>query len=156
MHYFGIFFKKFNKPCVNFLRVWTKNTNSWEIFKKFSKTFLRKQQKTNYFGIFFKKFNKLCVNISHVWTTITNCQVNYEKILKILDENSIEKLTFKLILEMVMLKIEPSEITSFFYNNFFNFGGGTFPVFPLATPLNFNVYFGASLKNLLRLHSPFF
>ena len=29
-----------------------------------------------------------------------------------------------------MLKIEPTEITSFFYNKFFNFGGGTFPVFP--------------------------
>ena len=34
-----------------------------------------------------------------------------------------------------MLKIEPSEITSFFYNNFFNFGGGgTFPVFPPGRP----------------------
>ena len=29
MHYFSIFFKKFNKPCVKFLRVWTKNT-SWK------------------------------------------------------------------------------------------------------------------------------
>ena len=56
--------------------------------------------------------------------------------MKILDENSIEKLTFKLFLEKLLLKIEPSEITSFFYKNFFNFGGGTFPVFlPLATPL---------------------
>ena len=26
IHYFSIFFKKFNKPCVNFSRVWTKNT----------------------------------------------------------------------------------------------------------------------------------
>ena len=26
-------FKKFNKPCVTFLRVWTKNANCWEIEK---------------------------------------------------------------------------------------------------------------------------
>ena len=32
MHYFCIFFKKFNKPFVNFWHVWTKNANCWEIF----------------------------------------------------------------------------------------------------------------------------
>ena len=31
---------------------------------------------------------------------------------------------FLTILEKLLLKIEPSEITSFFYNNFFRFGGG--------------------------------
>ena len=48
------------------------------------------------------------------------------------DENSIEKLTFYLIfiLENFLLKIEPSEITPFFYNNFFRFGG----IFPLSLP----------------------
>ena len=30
MHYFSIFFKKFNKPCVSFLRVRTKNTIYWK------------------------------------------------------------------------------------------------------------------------------
>ena len=42
MHYFSIFFKKFNKPCVNFWGVWTKNTNCWEIlwnFRKFQNNF---------------------------------------------------------------------------------------------------------------------
>ena len=34
VHYFSIFFKKHNKPCVNFSLVWTKNT-SWEILRKF-------------------------------------------------------------------------------------------------------------------------
>ena len=42
MHYFSIFFKKFNKPCVKFLRVWTKN----EICRKFSKVFLRTLRKS--------------------------------------------------------------------------------------------------------------
>ena len=49
---------------------------------------------------------------------------NFEKILKIFDENSIEKLNFYFIfiLENLLLKIEPSEITPFF-----GFGGGGFP-----------------------------
>ena len=45
MHYFSKFFKRFNKPCVNFSRVWTKNTNCWEIlrnFRIFLKNFIRK------------------------------------------------------------------------------------------------------------------
>ena len=32
-------------------------------------------------------------------------------------------------------KMEPSGITPFFYNNFFDFGGGGFPPFPLPTPM---------------------
>ena len=37
---------------------------------------------------------------------------------------------------MLLLKIEPSEITPVFYNNFFRFGGGEFSHrSPLATPL---------------------
>ena len=53
---------------------------------------------------------------------------NFEKFLKFLDKNSLEKMNFYLFLEKLLLKIEPSEITSFFYNNLFNFVG-TFPVF---------------------------
>ena len=60
----------------------------------------------------------------------------FEKILKCLDENSIEKLHLLLFLENLLLKIEPSEIRSFFYNNFFGFrGGGLSPLSLLATPL---------------------
>ena len=29
IHYFSKFFKRFNKPCVKFLRVWMKNTSFW-------------------------------------------------------------------------------------------------------------------------------
>ena len=49
---------------------------------------------------------------------------NFEKILKFVDKNSQEKLNLYLFLEKLLLKIEHSEITSIFYNNFFNFGGG--------------------------------
>ena len=57
---------------------------------------------------------------------------NSEKILKFFENNSIEKLSFYLFLEKLLLKIEPSEITSFFYNNFFQFfgGGGDVPCVP--------------------------
>ena len=49
---------------------------------------------------------------------------NFEKILKTFDKNSIEKLNFERVLEKLLLKIEPSEITPFFYNNFSISGGG--------------------------------
>ena len=37
---------------------------------------------------------------------------------------------FFIFFENLLLKIELSEITPFFYNNFFGFGGGEFPPFP--------------------------
>ena len=52
---------------------------------------------------------------------------NFEKIMKFFDENSIEKLNFYFTLGNLLLKIEPSEMTPFFYNNFFGFRG--FPPF---------------------------
>ena len=42
MHYFSICV---NKNFVTFLRVWTKNTNSWETLRNLSKNSLRKYQK---------------------------------------------------------------------------------------------------------------
>ena len=35
----GIILAYFFKTCVKFLRVWTKNTNGWEIFEKILKIF---------------------------------------------------------------------------------------------------------------------
>ena len=58
--------------------------------------------------------------------------------MKIFDENSIEKMEFfyfYFYFGKVSLKIEPVEITPFFYNNVFGFGEGKFPPSPLATPL---------------------
>ena len=86
-----------------------------------------------YLNIFFKKFNKPCINFSRVWTKYKLLEI-FEKFLKFFDENSIEKLSFFLFfiiyfLENLLLKIEPSEITPFFYNNFSVSGGG-FPPFP--------------------------
>ena len=59
---------------------------------------------------------------------------NFGKLMKISDENSIEKLNFYLIFIFIfrkfVTKLEPSEITPFFYNNFFGFGWGNFPPSP--------------------------
>ena len=53
-------------------------------------------------------------------------------VLKIFEENSIEKMIFLLFLEKLLRKIEPWKITSDFHNNFLDFlGGGTFPFSPL-------------------------
>ena len=70
------FSMKFNKPCVNFWRVWTKHTKCWEILRKFSKIFkkfLQKFVKMLYFSIFFKRFNKRTRSFFAVWTKNTNC-----------------------------------------------------------------------------------
>ena len=111
MHYFCIFFKKFNKPFVTFLRVWTKNANCWEILRTF-----------------------------------------WKSLMKILLKNWIFILFFILFFENLLLKIEPSEITPVFYNNFFGFGGGgNFPPFlPLATPLTHTERRAWKIKTVLQ------
>ena len=116
IHYFSI-------PCVKFLRVWTKKRKSLGNFEKMLKIFLKKIAKNSLFQHIFQKINKACVNFSRVWTKIANCQ----EILKIFDENSIEKWNFYFILENLLLKIETSEITPFFYKKFSVSGGGGFP-----------------------------
>ena len=65
--------------------------------------------KMDYLSIFFKEVNKHCGNFSRFWTKNANCW----EILKIFDENSIEKLNFLFyyFLEDLLVKIEPSETT---------------------------------------------
>ena len=61
---------------------------------------------------------------------------NFDKILNFFDENSIEKLNFLFFyfifyfFENLLLKIEISEITPFFYKKIFCFGAGGFPPLP--------------------------
>ena len=59
--------------------------------------------------------------------------------LKIFDENSMEKLNFYylfiFILENLLLKLEPSEIEPLFYSNFIGFGRNFHPFPAMATPL---------------------
>ena len=63
--YFSIFFKQFNKACVNFLSVWTKSSNCWEILRKFCKFLMKilKKKWSFYFGKFFTKTRAFGNNI---------------------------------------------------------------------------------------------
>ena len=97
-------------------------TNAGEL-SKFCKNVLRKSAKMHYFSLFYTKFYKPSVNSFRVWTKNT-------KWWGIFDEISIENLTIKKFVEKMLLKMEPSEITSFFYNNISNFGGGRVPGVP--------------------------
>ena len=75
MHYVGIFSKRFNKPNIPILLVWTNNAICRKVLRKFSKilkTFRKKIAKMHYFSIFFKNINKSCINILRVWTKNTN------------------------------------------------------------------------------------
>ena len=63
-------------------------------FRKFAKVFLRKVQKMHNFSLCSTKLYKPCVNFSCVWKKNTNGWEIFDKILKIFDDNSIEKLTF--------------------------------------------------------------
>ena len=79
-----------------------------ENLRKLSKNFLRKLLKMHYLRKYFKKINKPYVNFSGVWAK-NKLFGNVEKILKISDENSIEKLHFYVFLENILRTIEPRE-----------------------------------------------
>ena len=106
---------------------------AWE-FSKICKEF-KKLAKMHYFSPFFKKLLKSLCNFSLVWAKNPNFREICEKSLKIYDQNSIEKLNCKLFLEMLLLKIEPLEITSFIYIIFPFRGGERSLCFPLAAPM---------------------
>ena len=86
----------------------------------------------HYFSIFLKRFNKQCVKYLRVWTKTANCW----EILKVFDENSIEKWNVYFILENVT-KNRAFGKNNIFQQQFFSVSGGFHP-FPLATPLTRN------------------
>ena len=59
------------------------------IFENLQRKFLKKIAKMQYFGLFCKNISKPCVKFSRVKTKNTIGWGNFEKILKIFDENSI-------------------------------------------------------------------
>ena len=103
-----------------------------EHFWKIEKNLLRKLRKMHYFCIFLKEFNKSCVTILCVWTK----NPNFWEILKVFDENSVEKWNFYFYVYFgkFVTKIEPSEITPSYYSNLFGLGEGEFPPSPLLRP----------------------
>ena len=122
------FSKTFNKPRVNFLRVWTKKTIIWkfwqifEIFRNFTSENCKQciilayfsNMLTNYAFIFcaFGRKTQIVGKFSE------NFEIFWSKFYR-----KIEFFNFFYFFENLLLKIELSEITPNFYNNFFRFWG---------------------------------
>ena len=86
----------------------------------------------HYFSLFFKIISKPCVKLLRVWTKNTIGWEYFEKILKIFDDNSIEKLNFYLFLGKVVAKNRGFGNNIIFLQQFFRIrgGGGWTPVSP--------------------------
>ena len=164
MHYFSIFFEKFNKPCVNFLRIWTKKQFAENFQQFYSENCLKciilayfSNQLTNYAFIFCafgrkRQFiGKFWKFLFRKWLKMHYFSIFFEKVNKpwvnfrafggkthcweIFDENSIEKLNFYLFLGKVVAKNRAFGNSIIFLQQSFPVGGGGFNPPPLRTPL---------------------
>ena len=91
MHYFSIFFKHFNKPRVQILRVKTKNAMCRKFLRKFSKISEENCEKCTILEYFSKEFNKPYVNFLRDWTKNTIRWKFFRKFSKFW-ENLLEKI----------------------------------------------------------------
>ena len=83
----------------------------------------------HYLSIFFKRFNKPCVNFSRIFDEKRKALGNFEKIVKIFDENAIEKLNFFIFIRKFVTKNRAFGNNTIFLQQFFRFrGGGNFPL----------------------------
>ena len=135
MQYLSIFYKRFNKPCVDFLRVWTKNKSYWKIwekFRNFSKNLLRKMRKciilayfsknlTNY-ALIFRAFGRKTQIVGKCWE---NFEIFWWKFNR--------KIAFLIIFGKFVTKNRAFGNNTIFLQQFFGFGG----IPPLATPLEY-------------------
>ena len=122
MHYFRIFFRKFNKPCVKFSRVWTKN-KLMENFEKFSKIFnffLQKISKNPLFELIFPRYltNHALIFRAFGRKLPRDILDILRKIWKFLMKIQQKSCIFIYFWVKLLLKIEFSEIASFFYTTF--------------------------------------
>ena len=100
------------------------------MFENLQKIFLRKRQKLKN-ALILPIFPKILNALRYFFARLAK----NPNVGKFFEQNSIEKLSFKLFLENLLLKIEPSEIPLFFYNKFSPFGGGNVPNVPLLAPM---------------------
>ena len=109
----------------------------WEIWENFQKNSLKNCLKCITLAYFqknltnpvllFRAFGRKILIVGKFWENFENFWWKFNR-----------KIEFLASCGKVVVKIEPSEITPFFYSNFFDFGGGgTFRVPPLAAPMHF-------------------
>ena len=103
-----------------------------ENFRKFSKNSWRNLQKLLYFCLFCKEITKPFAKFSRVWTKNAIVWGKFEKILKIFDENSMEKLNFYLFLGKFVAKNRNFGNNIIFLQHFFRFWGVNPPPNPSA------------------------
>ena len=87
-------------------------------------------QKLLYFRLFCKEITKPCVKFSGVWTINTICWGNFEKTLKLFDENSIVKLNLYLFFGKFVAKNRNFGNNIIFLQQFFSGSGGFKPPTP--------------------------
>ena len=114
------FSMKFNKQCVDFWRVWTKNTKFWEILRKFSKNFFRNLWKCFILAYFSKDLTNPCVRFSPFGQKTQIVGEIWENF----DENSIEKLNFIRISGKFVTKNRAFGNNIIFLQQFFRLRGG--------------------------------
>ena len=81
-------------------------------------------QKLLYFRLFCKEITKPCVKFSRVGTKNTICWGNFEKILNLFDDNSIEKLNLYLFFGKFVAKNRNFGNNIIFLQQFFPVRGG--------------------------------
>ena len=118
------------------------------IFENLQKIPEENWKKCCIFAYFATKISKPFAKFSRVWTKNTIVWGNFEKILEIFDKNSMENCIFIYFWENFLLKIETSEITSFFYNNFFRLGGVWTPLTPPAYATASVLHWNSTYKSI--------
>ena len=123
---FAYFAKKLQNHALNFRAFGRKTQFVGEILRKFwkfskiCKKFPKKMAKMLYFSLFCKEISKPCGQFLRVWTKNTSV---WEILRNFWWKFNGKIEFFSIFWEHLLLKIETSEITSLFYNNFFRFGG---------------------------------
>ena len=136
MHYFPIFFQKFNKPCVNFVPRLDDKHNCWkfwENFRKLWKSSFRKLRKMHYFSIYFKIFNITCVIFCTFGQKTQNggkCWENFESFWWKFKR----KMEFLFYLAKFGTKNRAFWNNTIFLQQFFRFRDGDFPLSPWLGP----------------------
>ena len=128
-------------------------SEGFEIFLTFFKRFLKEIPKN---AIILSYFSENLTNSALIFRAFwrkTKIVWKFWENFEIFDKNSIGKLNLNDFLESFLLKIEPSEITSFFDNNFFHFEEGDVSCRPwrrLCLLISYRFVFSRSWQSLIK------
>ena len=138
MHYFCIFSKGFKKLCINFSRVWTKNTNSCEISKgliKFSNDFLRILFQIIHLAYLSEKVT-IPALIFHAFGRKPRIVEKFSENFESFDENKQTNFEFLINFVIFLTKNRAFGNNIIFLQQFLSVSVGFPPFPPLATPLD--------------------